>query len=852
MEQTSSPPNLSSSPPAAEGVHFKSQPIINWSDLTHIANRISTAFKSLNAEIFQTGLVLFDKENFKFERRCNWTNSHIIASIATRGDKRATFESCHAGFYEINNLALLICQTVAKYIPQSDNLKEPRDFLYLLTNLQTIIDSVTKPGLEQLRLNYISVSKLKQAASIQALGASSMIQISKSWKKLESSLNDHIPNLQTDLALERFMLQAKSLLSDRNTKVAHLRKVEWKPDLGVLIPQELIVDCLRDQALALECTKAILRNAVCLLRLPTFAAEIPTLSGSTSWKPVRLTHTSEFCVVAEAGVGGTCERNNLPSDNLCNFYYRNGPTLVMSCGANWTTRQTQQLAFAMKSIFEQHPQNNSRVAAFQLNSFFKEAYLVNGVHSNTALNEEYFEEELNIPKLSFLHFNACFNAATVVKNEDPQSLKGINIDGLARMAGFVLMDIKQLLKENKDFLIHLGSIEFEIQQAEFISSDIISLKKTIQSLDGNEHHRDKMTLSTHMAKERKSPDPVVQSGIGSINDDDPLSHVEFTFIESPSNSKKKDLQLCKTSLAGKQEELITQLKLLPPLINNIISQIENAKQGQPNSKNIEKSLQLLKALEQLLALQLKLPEYPTLSRSTEIELFFFLFKGLNIIPLIMCYSGLDRSGQARAMYESLLQIEENIYQTLLNRKAEKNEEEQTGCRIEARNKILHLILNADRYRKEIFSILNSLPQPTYIDDLSIWEKGTKGTDIRERLIGAIDQKYLPPSSESEYLKYMLEYSECILKQLLATEMEKTQNSTGALGLKYGLDGQGLKSYFANFHVLDRWPPFIFVGVGAEKRAIKIIEYYEGWLSTTNKTTQAANSLILRLSKLRGN
>jgi hypothetical protein len=82
-------------------------------------------------------------------------------------------------------------------------------------------------------------------------------------------------------------------------------------------------------------------------------------------------------------------------------------------------------------------------------------------------------------------------------------------------------------------------------------------------------------------------------------------------------------------------------------------------------------------------------------------------------------------------------------------------------------------------------------------------------------------------------------------------MEKTYNSTGGLGFKFHFNASGFKKYFANYHVLDRWPPFVRVVNGTDRKIFKLIDYAEGWLSTTNVTTSAANSVLLRLSNLRG-
>ena len=601
------------------------------------------------------------------------------------------------------------------------------------------------------------------------------------------------------------------------------------------------------------------------------------------------TGSDEFSVLLESGVTGVCEKNDLRTDNLCNFYSRRDPfgrRLVISCGEIASARKATQLAYGMKAVAEEgNPQEYDACVVHQLNSVYKEKRLIDGVHSNIALNEDLFRKVLENRALSFLHFNTCFNACTRFPTEDPQSLKNINIDGLGRIAGFVLTRVRQLLKApNVSALLDQGlNLDRQMEEAVELANEILTLKKRIQSLEGSEHHREKMTLSMYMAKEREEQEALKASlekdqnglqqeelqdedplapGTGNINGDDPAETEEFVILdpptaeggEMPPSYDKDCLEHCKRELVKTQEMLMKHLTILTNSIRASIAQLEDPRTRQDYSPDFEQALLILKVFETVLALQLKLPGYPPLSRSTEIECFLSLYSWLNIMVVIICMSGLDRSGQARAMGDSLLQLEEMIFEKLLQKKEEINDKVRSSCRVEARKKVFHLIQNADDNRKELFSLLNQMkPAPKFVVDLSNLAEGEKGSKIRELLFEAIDKKYPPEiGTRAEDLKNTLDYFELIVAQLLATEQEKTGNSSGIPGLKYGLRDQGPKSIFANFHVLDRWPPFILVGEGEERRAIKLCEYSEGWWYTTNITTQAANDILLRLSDLRGN
>ena len=99
---------------------------------------------------------------------------------------------------------------------------------------------------------------------------------------------------------------------------------------------------------------------------------------------------------------------------------------------------------------------------------------------------------------------------------------------------------------------------------------------------------------------------------------------------------------------------------------------------------------------------------------------------------------------ARAMGDSLLQLEEMIFEKLLQKKEEINDKVRSSCRVEARKKVFHLIQNADDNRKELFSLLNQMrPAPKFVVDLSNLAEGEKGSKIREQLFEAIDKKYPP-------------------------------------------------------------------------------------------------------------
>ena len=926
----------------------ESRPFVpfNWHDLEAIAVEVFTAFQSLRAETIGGGLLYFDKASYKFFPRSNYFDVHLLQSIASVFEKRATFEHTHAAFYEIHGRTRYIRETMEACQPATaTEIDRAKNFLFLLTRIQTVIDEVTTFGIDTLCQNYTNLSKFKQAASLRALGSDAIKHIAKARKALEGKLTPSIPNLHIDLALKRYLLQVEPILKDRENNIQHLRAVRWNRDHGVTLPIELLLDCLREREF--PCTKAALKNAACLLKIPMQAREIPTLGGTTVWRPMRLSSGSdEVSVFQEEGVTGTCERDGLKSDNLCNLYYEVDASrkVKISCGAINTSRKAAQLAYAMSVILGPLPPNNGRWVVHQLNSFFKEEDLIQGVHANIALNEAFFQQVLGQPNLSFLHFNTCFNAATIVKNEDPQSVMKINIDALGRLAEFLNADLKTLLSPQLfTFPEPLNLLLLQLEAANRVAVKLSNIKKQLQKLDGKGQF-DKLAQTIKIAKEARerellksaeakrenaappppsdeealplrshsspgdamtlpmpaaaiptakpsaaasiviedeedppnldaSSPPSVATSSPALTLEHPLSvpaalpldaeplvaaapvNDDFIFLAGGFAAESiQDIKELKLHLDKSQNDLIKQLSELATSIALCIQALEQSRPATytPYYHTFEKAVLILTIYHQLLKLQLRL-EKTTLTRSTEIELFLLLYVLLDIKPIIVCYSGLDRSGQVRAMSGAMTQLMEGFYHERLAKTADKNAQDQATCRIEAAKKMLQLIVTMDGNRLELLNLMNQLsPQPDFVMELSQWEKSASDQDARAALFAAIDQKYPPASgTKAEELKCSQFYLELIVTQLLKTEAEKTFYSCGGIGLKYHHGSSGPKKYFANQHVLDRWTPIVFVQEGIKRRAIKTINYSPGWFWTAHETTAAANVLLQRLSKYRG-
>ena len=331
--------------------------------------------------------------------------------------------------------------------------------------------------------------------------------------------------------------------------------------------------------------------------------------------------------------------------------------------------------------------------------------------------------------------------------------------------------------------------------------------------------------------------------------------VTMAYQTQPSVELPTQLKDLKELLTQRQAELLAKLKIFTKHIKTPISRLESLLRDQKDTY-LEKALLILKALERVLAIQLKNDKFPPLSRCAEVELLLLFYRLLGIKPILICKSGLDRSGAVRASADTQSFFEREWFKEKFQIKDV--DEEDSSCefraRLAAHHQMFNLIVHLDTCQEELFKLTNCIKgQFDLIKDLTlvVKDKNLQIGNIRDQLLKEIEKKYPSDSNQVQLLKNALYYMERYVTQLLGTEMLKTIYSTGCAGLKWQQDVSWLASQIiANPHPLKRLPPFIFTSGGD---VIQLLEYTEAgrFISSSMTITRAGKFLLLRLSQLRG-
>lgn len=902
-----------STPPMAKGSAQRSPPTllnaspmdslmlnpttINWVKVEQTVKEIKHFLNSLNSAKIGWGRMLYNAAKFQLEPRSNLSSYRLVQQVSTLLDPRATFEKVKEGFTTLlQKIEYLEGRIDAIDPTKPEQLPKAKALLISLIGVQVIKKGVAEEGLKQLCKSYSN--EADKASALSTKGEDAFRAIDTMVGDLRDLLLPRIRGLDVTIKLETYSIAARVLLDNRDSYRTNLRAVAWRAETGVQLPSALVQDCLFDKEY--QCTspnRDTLRLDANFIKLPTMAQEIPTQEGVTRWIPKRFIRTDDALSV-EDGVVGTCERNQDEFDNLCNLYYRIDPDskhVYVSCGAVNTLNKAEQLAYVMKETLQvlqgptalaagvPNPEVTGRWVVLQLNSFQKEQQLIRDVHEHVALNEDYLRTIIGQQEFSVTHVNTCFNFSSKLPSEDSQSLKNINIDALAQLAHFLETDLWPVLRDkyagiHGDMLLEPifgdGPESFKILSSTAcrVSEEIKRLKKAIKNQQGCEQltqleaMRGEMNyLSESREVQRQAKTTVDGEGglpprdaAASQSSNDMAREKELRAQTQSLEAKlPKALLELREALSKKQDQLAADLQNLRKSIVKAIAMFqaqesfEKQSSGQP-SIELEKALLLFSVFDRLLCLQLNIPEEKTLSRSrcSEIELFLLFFRLLKIKTVIICMSGLDRSGAVRAIADTQSHLEREWFLNVGTLP------DETRTRLKVSKMMFDLIVNLDANRVELLKFVNAINAENknklgLIEDLTLLEKTPAPTmNIRDALFTMIDQKYSHNSQQVQQLKLSQYYLELVAKHLLSTEAEKTLYSTGVVGFKYLHDASWPKNIFANPHPLERWPQFVFVG----NKPVILLNYSEswfGWWGSSTKITTAAMAIFLRLSQLRG-
>jgi hypothetical protein len=804
--------------------------LLNWERCIQEAQKIKGFAISLNAEKIGTGLLR--AEGFCLLPRSQYINNYSYQWIATVGDKDSTFTSVLETFTTVVSITRELKIIFLSYSPKKEEDISPNaeKFLFLLIKIQSIINGLSSNGLIQLCTNYRSLNKSGNADSLQSLGKEAFDNLSAMENDLEFKMLKLKPDLRFEIDLRKFHESTKKILKHRHLNCTSLLQTQSNLENGAVISNSVITDCIRDaKHRGKKPNKEALRIAANFICLPMSAHEITTQNPDMHWMPLRLVINSDRTVSFEDGVVGTCERNKNETQNICNVYYRIDPRtqhLIISCGAINTPSKAEQLVAVICKVVELlNPDVNGRWHVHGLYSFYHEEALIQGVHNQIPHIEEELKKKLGKKDIFLSHINTVFNAASnILDSEDSKSLMNINIDCLAQFISYTFEDIFKLLKKDpvnqRKFTDLVKSIIPEEFSALFMK--IIPLSAEIKVLKSEINQ------------------PIINSQNKQIN--------------TLKDQKKV------TTLLQKQTELEAMLKQSTTNIKASIIQLEVFLQEEEDIY-LKKALLILKVLDRILVTQLKCADTPPLSRCAEVELFLLFYRLLDIKTIIICMSGLDRSGAVRALADTQSLLErEWIEKTLsMNIESEILDEREIKARLAAHERMLGLILHLDDYQEELFKLTNTinakLEDPyKLIKDINFFAKTNhegqlkpEVNQIRESLLKMIDEQYASDKHKADQLKMALFYMERYAAQLFGTEMLKTIYSTGAAGFKWQQDSSW-SLIAANPHPTKRVPPFIFTH---DHYAILLLEYVEGWFGGTMSMTPAGMSLLLRLSQLRG-
>lgn len=730
--------------------------------------------------------------------------------------------------------------------------------------------------------------------------ANSLLQYSKvifgEINDIHHNLSNHFKkdlNYTKTIEARLFGYQAHPILEHRHNNRQHLKEVSWSAEHGVVIDEDLVQDCLADLKAKAhpDATKEAIRNAANFLGVPNEADKIaiPFERPGTFWNPLHpITDEHGQVKFASTGVTGTCERDNnqlnKENENICNVYYYVNPhdsQLVISSGVIDTKNKAKQLASCIQKASETGACHNSkRYIIHQLNSFLTEEKLIQNTHTAAVEVEKILQESEPTQgknKISVLHLNTAFNAATTMPGEETKSLK-INQEALLQLAHFTVEDVEELLPSQ--IISALGQLKQKLKECQ------------------------------HFIDKSKQP----------ADDLPPFACVSTSAATATqtveSFSKDNSFQTTSPTIS---RDLYTDYPAILKDIQASIEELEVEKTKGGSNLQLDKSILLLTLLRLNLGLQFKSPDVPSFSRCTKIELLILTYKLLKIHLILICKSGLDRSCGGRTFEIGLSRLEQLLYQeeltqvhlpdnpasdffllpkndlpdesvishettpepssaspsqetqpsllpTLLSQK------DQEKVQVRTYQSLFDFIYHYEANRQIIVNMFSQIMKENQVklNQARGWF-GTKIKPYAEDLahLNKIDTQQvehprtqlLNRIKEIKHLRHTLFYEEIVILSVFK-EAIKTLFSTGIVGLKYHQDAANwlLRKWGSNNYPMQRWPLFISLKKNEHTFIpIQLIQITTNWVlnsfwQSTAKTgmmTKIAQQLILRFGQKRG-
>lgn len=867
-------------------------------------DKLENALLSLNPQHVEGGgKITWRGESSQFESRGAYKASYY-QSVVNWTNRDATCTNLINGLETLVGVSTEILDDISKAAAKC----KPEELLELewrMQGIKKILDN-SKKCIDTLEENYRSTGKEgEKVGKIHSAGQQIFMQVTASEALLANRLagdgvdvdritpklkvpDKLMSNHQQSVAEFNAALDSEKVATKIVTNVSNYKETLAYLDVmeqGLVVPSALVIDCMEDAALKKMTNKKTLRDVSNQEQPFNNAAPLKIPMSDQVWEAKAITQT-----VVEEQLGAvkttkksveTKENAAVPTslrdldhpevNHLANFKVqideRDGH-ICITCGVIDTQRKADEfvagLISAIKTRSPQKPPIPLRVVLHQVNSSYGEPKLVGGQHDMSRYIEKQLRAQLSPEDLQkagikdfsnsvpiVAHFNTSLNLTSTLLSrlEDAPSYL-LNLDGLATQSRWVTEDFFSTKGLDPAKLTELTQKSRNIQEKFAIVS---KNKTTIEEL--------KRSLS-------KKEDPeleAVEAEIEKLNDLEASTEDNATKLqdlEKKRDSLKRNaatrlslapeavkfLQAKEAELLSNQTLLMNDLKEMSKLYHGLLSNIEKPTAEQIMMQNKAKVLGLLLDKQTH-----SIDRSSNYSRNQEIELSLILDMMLGSTTEINCKSGLDRTGLARSMWDSLRSMKDQFSQEF----KEQGITDPKEIEARATQKLIDFVLKQDELTKELDQIqLNLIPkfEGHIAKSLSNVDSIATTIPIRKKIIDAIVAQHPNDPEKIKALLNALKYQDLMAANLLMVAHPVTMESTGVAGLKYGHG----KIAPGNPHPLKRLPMFISTEEG------KIIQLYEVKYAGLGKEsllwgigaeehffTEAGLQMLERLSQQRG-
>ncbi len=885
--------------PVQSGINHQSQDVQNVynQELKGELDKLENALLSLNPKIVEGGgTLIWKNETNQFESR------RLLSLSSFRETSGTDFLS---GLEVTAKLTYQIFECI-KNIPKShfNDLTELSNLIEIdgrLKGIKQIIDYSARCISMLSQNNSDGAKRIKAAeqrifANIRGSEAILAVRLKDSGLNTE---NIH-PTLSPE-SLQLVHLEAIGQFNSEYTASKIVRNIpEYKmnladinilPETGIVIPNRLVTDCIKDAQMKKMTDKPTLREKSNREKPFDHATplEVPKLEAVSQANPVvweakaitqiipesssQVSQTKqEIKIVDNAGVPTSHRDADHPEINhLANFKVQidqKDGHICLTCGVIDTKMKADEfiegVIGALKSRSPQVPPAPLRIVLHQLNSNVNESDLVNQQHAMSHYierqlrNKDLLSSEvlqnagvvISNHSLIVAHINTALNIASTLPSqlEDTYSYR-INLDGLATLSDWTMESIRHLLGGD-DYKEQLFNIT---QQSSDLLQDIFKIKGEFESLK-NELLLNNTKYKSIKAEIEKINELQVENDESRLKLEN-LNTIKKELEQSLKTDKFKEAEkIFNTKLYEKQAKLSEKLIEFARISNGFQNMLSKLEDKTPNELGALNKLKVLSLLISKQTYNLRSGvSYQSYSRNQEIELSLILDMMLETLTEFNCKSGLDRTGFTRGLWDSLRSMEEQYSQDFLKQGI------TDPAQLESLvfQKLIDLVLQQESLTYELdylqMDLISQFDIAKTLADVS--SKKPYTDSMRKKLIDTIHEKYANDPQKVQLLLDTLNYQDLIAANLLKIGQPMTIESTGMAGLKYGHSNNVI---FGNPHPLKRLPMFISTEDG------KIIQLYEvkrTWLGKEGAIsgifglehffTPAGIALMERLSQQRG-